>query len=124
MQFVIDCSKTEEMCDKAVNKFSLAFIYISARHKTQEMCDRVNSQNPFMLGYCPNRYKTQGMCDETADDCLAALKFIPDLFVTSKMLEKLDNPLHVNDDTLFYNDGLYKVTFFANQIHILAVENL
>ena len=56
MQFVIDCSKTQEMCDKAVNKFSLPFIYIPVRHKTQEMCDRVSSQNPFMLGYCPNRY--------------------------------------------------------------------
>ena len=88
------------------------------------MCDRVSSQDPFMLGFCLNRYKTQGMCDETADDCLAALKFIPDWFVTSKMLEKLDNPLQVNADTLFCNDDLYKVMFFANQIHILAVENL
>ena len=34
------------------------------------------------------------MCDEAVDNCLAALKFIPDWFVTSKMLEKLDNALH------------------------------
>ena len=34
------------------------------------------------------------MCDKAVDDCLATLKFIPDWFVTSKMLEKLDNSLH------------------------------
>ena len=77
-----------------------------------------------MVVYFPNRYKTQRICDGPADDCLAALKFIPDWFVTSKMLEKLDNPLHANDDVLFYNDDLYKVTFIANKINILAVEHL
>ena len=40
------------------------------------------------------------MCDEAADDCLAALKFIPDWFVTSKMLGKLYNAFHVNDNML------------------------
>ena len=42
----------------------------------------------------PDRFKTQMMYDEAVDDCLATLKFIPDWFVTSKMLEKLDNGLH------------------------------
>ena len=37
------------------------------------------------------------------------------------MLEKLDNALH-NDDAFFYNEDFDKVTFIANQRHILAVD--
>ena len=40
------------------------------------------------------------MCDGAVDDCLPALKLIPDWFATNKMLEKFDNTLHANDDTL------------------------
>ena len=47
-----------------------------------------------------------------------------DWFVTSKMLEKLNNALHANDDILFYNADFDKVTFIANQRHILAVDLL
>ena len=30
-------------------------------------------------------------CDEVVDNCLSVLTFVPDLFVTNKMLEKLDD---------------------------------
>ena len=86
------------------------------------MCERVISEDPFMLVYCPNRYKTQRMCGEDVDECLAALKSIPDWFVASKMLGKLDNVLHANDDILSYNEDLDKVTFVANQRHIPSVD--
>ena len=61
------------MCDKAVDKCFLTFIYCSDRCKTQEMCDRVISEDLFMLVYCPEKYITQMI-----DDCLAAFKFICD----------------------------------------------
>ena len=63
------------------------------------------------------------MCDEAVGDCLAALKFVPDWFVTSKMLEKLDNALHANDDILFYNEDFNKMRFISCHRYILA-ENL
>ena len=110
------------MCDKAVNRCFLAFIYILDRYKTQEICDRVISEDPFMLVYCPDRYKTQRMCGEAVDDYLAALKPIPDWFATSKILEKSDNALHANDDIFFYNEDFDKVTFIPNRKHILAVD--
>ena len=110
------------MCDKAINKCFLAFIYITDRHKTQEMCDRAVSEDHFMLVYCPYKYKTQRVCDEAVDDCLAALTFSPDWFVTRKMLEKHDHALHANDDILFYNEDFNKVTFIASQRHILAAD--
>ena len=80
------------------------------------MRGRVIFEDPFILVYCSDRYKTPIMCDEAADDCLAALKLLPDLFVTSKMLEKLDNALQANDDILFYKEDFEKVRFIANQI--------
>ena len=78
-------------------------------------------EDPFMIVYCPDRYKAQRMCDKAVDDCLAPLKFIPYWFVTSKMLENFDNALHANDDILFFNEDFDKITFIANQRHILAV---
>ena len=40
------------------------------------------------------------------------------------MLEKFDNALLTNHDILFYNADFDKVTFIANQRHILAVDDL
>ena len=85
------------------------------------MCDSVASGDSFMIVYWTNKYKTQRMCDEAVDNCLAALKFVSDWFVSSKMLEKFDNTLHAKDDILFYNEDLDKVTFIANQRHVLVV---
>ena len=86
------------------------------------MCDSVVSEDPFMIVYCPDKCKTQRMCDEAVDDFLAALKFVPDWCVTSKMIEKFYNALLANNDILFFNYNLNKVTFIANQRHILAVD--
>ena len=66
-----------------------------------------------MLVHWPDKYKPQKMCDEAVDNCLVALKFIPDWFVWSKMLEKLDNLLHANDDELFYNEDFDEVLFIV-----------
>ena len=45
-----------------------------------------------------------------------------DWFVTSKILEILDNALHANYDILFYNEDFDKVTFVACQRHILVAD--
>ena len=62
------------------------------------------------------------MYDEAVDGSLPALKFIPDWFVTCKMLEKLDNTLHANNDILFCNEDFHKVTFIANEGRVVAVD--
>ena len=110
------------MCDKAVNRYFLTFVYIPNQCKTQEMCDRVISEHPFLIVYCLDKYKTRKICNKAVDNCLAALKFILDWFVTNKMLEKLDNAFHPHDDILFYNEDFDKVTFIANQRYIIAVD--
>ena len=62
------------------------------------------------------------MCDEAVDDFLTALKFVPDCFFASKMLEKLDNALHVHDDILFYNEDFNKASFIACQRQFIAAD--
>ena len=84
------------------------------------MCGRAISVDPFMLVYCLEKDKTQEMCYEAVDNCLAALTFIPDWFVTSKMLEKLNNALQTKDDILFYDKNFDKIKFIVCQRHILA----
>ena len=91
------------------------FDAVPDQYKTQEICDIVVSLYPFLIVYCPDKYKTQKMCDEDVDDCLAELRLILDWFTTSKMLKKLDNVFHANDDILFYNKDFAKVTFIANK---------
>ena len=124
IKFVPDCYKTQEICDKAVNRCFLPFIHIHDWYKTEEKCHSNISEDPFSIMSCPYKYKTQRMCDDVVDDCLAAWKFVSDWFVTSKMLEKFDNALHANGDILFYsyNKDFDKVTFIANQRHILDID--
>ena len=76
-------------CDKAICNYVHTSEFVPNCYKTQQMCERVVSKNRFMLIQCPNRYKTQKMRDKAVDNYLAALKFIPDWFVTRKRLEKL-----------------------------------
>ena len=78
IQFFPKCCKTQEMCDKAFNKYFLAFIYISDRYKTQDMGDSIIFKDSFSIRYIPDQHKTQQMCYEAVDDCLAALKFVSD----------------------------------------------
>ena len=91
-------------------------------YKSQEICYSLVSENNFLIVYCPGKYKTYRMRDEAVGDCLATFKFTSDWFITSKMLEKFDNALCNNDDILFYNEDFDKVTFIANQGHILSVD--
>ena len=63
--------------------------------------------------------KTQQMCDEAVDNCLAPLKFISDWFITSKIIEEIDNALHADDDILFYNEDFDSSHM---QKHILAAD--
>ena len=97
-QFVPNSCKTQEMFDKAVNRWFLHLLiylyclyYLFTSH-------RAIPEDLFMLLYCPDKYKSQAICDEAVDDCLAAVKFIPDQFFTGNMPEKLPNALHAYDD--------------------------
>ena len=86
------------------------------------MCDKVVFKKPKMIKYCPCRCETQKMCDKAVDACLSALKFVPDWFVTSKMLEILDNVVLSNDDIdLDYTDSDV-VTFCSDGMDINTID--
>ena len=58
---------------------------------TQEMCDKIVSKESCKLKYCLDKFKTQEKCDKAIDSYLPPFKLISDLFVTNKMVEKLNN---------------------------------
>ena len=51
------------------------------------------------------------MYDKAVDVYLITLKFVPDMFVTNKMLEKLDKSLFSNGDIFFRDVDSNIVTF-------------
>ena len=70
------------------------------------------------------------MCDKPVDAFLPTLNFVPDWFVTSKMLEQLDNVLFSNDIKLDDLDTDI-LTFFSDDMdnntidpHLLCYLNL
>ena len=120
LQYNLFLHKIQKNCNKPTKMYDAKILHLS--YKIQEMYDSVVSENSSMIVYCSNRNKTQRMCDESVDDCLEALKFVPDWFVTSKMLEKINNALLAHDDMFFFNKDFHKVTFITNQINVLAVD--
>ena len=86
----------------------LILVNIKLKKKVTELFLKI-----FLCQYIVNGYKTERMCDEAIADCLAALKFIHGWFFTSKILEKTDNALYSNDDTLFYNEDFDKVNIYC-----------
>ena len=86
------------------------------------MCNRVVSGDHFIIIYCPDRFKIQRICDKAVEDWIAVLKLIPDWVVTMKLLQKFDGASQANDDILIFNEDFDKVTFIANQRHILTVD--
>ena len=97
------------------------FVCIPDRNKTQDMCNRVVYEDTLLIVYCPDKYKTQRMCEEAVDDFLATLKLISDLFVTSKMIQKLYTALYTDGNILYFNEDSGNATFCCNEVVILSV---
>ena len=122
IKFVPECFKTQEMCNKAVNRCFFVFNSIPDQQKTQKICDRVVSEDPFLKMYVPDQYKTQQMCDEAVDDFLAPWKFVPNWFVASKMIKILFTALYADENILYFNEGFGNVVFICNEMDILNMD--
>ena len=104
--------KTQEMCERAVEKAPWCLVYVPDEFKTREMCSRAVDQYPWCLPFVSDHLKTEEMCLKAVDQfvlcfqdipdqfksqemCLKAvkkypwcLKYVPDWFVTKEMCEK------------------------------------
>ena len=58
MENVLDCYKTQEMCEKSIKIYRYRQKLFSDKYKTQEMFKSFLLWEPFMLKNCPDRYKT------------------------------------------------------------------
>ena len=108
------------MCDKATDLYLSTIQFIPECYKTQEMCNKVAHTCFFLFYFFHDPFKTHKICDEAVDDCLVALKFIPDRFDASKMLEKFHYSLLVNDDILLFDENLVNSHFLPMNWVILV----
>ena len=123
IKFVPDCLMTQEMYDKAVNRWFLHLILFLINRKLKKCVTHLFLKIRFLIVDCPDKYKVQRMYEEAVDDSLAALKLIPDWFVTSKMTEKLFTALYADDNILYFNENSGNVLFSSNEMDILNIGN-
>ena len=64
------------------------------------------------------------MSDKAVDAFLSRLKFVPDCFVTTKLLEKLDDGVFSNGDIIFVNEYFVNAIFFNNDMGDILVSYL
>ena len=122
IKYVPDQFKTQEICDKAVDKCYFVFNFVSDQFKTEKMCNEVVSNDLFKLKYCHDRHKIQNTCDKAVDDCLASLKFVPDWFVLIKMIKKLLIALYAGGYILYFNEDSGGVVFSCNKMGIHSID--
>ena len=87
--------RTQEMCDRAIDKYPWCFRFVADKFKTQELCEKAVDKYPENFEYVPDRYITQEMCEKTFDEYpeldgreICSLDFIPDKFKTREICEK------------------------------------
>ena len=59
LEFVPECYKTQNMCDKDVNTYPSTIKYVPECLLTEEMCDKAINTYSFAFDSAPDRYKTQ-----------------------------------------------------------------
>ena len=74
-QFVLECYKAQEMCDKNLILAPLYLIVFVICIRLKKISDKI-APKPFMLKYCLGRYNTQEICDKDVDASLPGLKFV------------------------------------------------
>ena len=109
------CSKTEKVCEGAVEKNLWCLKYAPVDCNTDEMCEKVVKDEPCVMKYVPDHFKTQEMCEEAASmhsdhekfrtpcglllPMPSILLFIADHFKTQEMCSEADekNPLGLDE---------------------------
>ena len=53
---------------------------LSDNFKTQEMCNKAVEKDPCLLGEVPDHFKPQEMCNKAVEKDPCSLKYVPDCF--------------------------------------------
>ena len=64
-----------------------ALHHIPDRFKTQEMCNKAVEKDPWQLKDVPNHFKTEEMCNKAVRHYLFFLQFVPDWFATQQQID-------------------------------------
>ena len=82
LRFILDHLKTQEMCEKAVEKSPYQLGDFPDRFETQEMCIKAVEDEPDVIEYVTDHFKTEEMCEKAAEDDSWKLRFVLDYFKT------------------------------------------
>ena len=95
---------------------SVLLFFIPDHLKTQEMCEKAVEKSSHMLCHVPDHFKTQKMCDKAVRDDSFSLPCVPDWFVTQQQV-KLWHDYNKDDDGLTdWYDGYKKLKVQKAQI--------
>ena len=82
LKYVPDCFKTKRVCKKAVENKPENLRYVPDHLKTEEACYEAVRTNPLLFVYVPDRLKTKEICEWAIEDDPNTLEFVLDWFVT------------------------------------------
>ena len=91
--FIPDCFKTQDMCDKAVDEFPWCFRSVPDKFKTQKMCEKAFDEYPELdvresLDFIPDKFKTQEICAKAVDKYPQNFKYVPYHHISPEMCDK------------------------------------
>ena len=84
-----------------INPFS--FMYVPDFSKTQEICNGAVNEWPWLLKYVPDQYKSKEMCDDVVQRYPSSLQFVPNWFATQQQIKLWHDyrcPCHNEDNLL------------------------
>ena len=88
--FIPDHLKTQEMCEKAVEKSRWELNDVPDHFQTQEMWNEVIGMRPYMLDNVSDHFKIQEMCEKAVELDHLSLIYVPDWFVTQQKIGPWD----------------------------------
>ena len=101
LEFVSGLFKTKTMLKKAVEDDQESLEFVPDHFKTQGMCNEAIEVSPWQLKYVPDQYKMQRMCDKAVRGDSSTLQFISDWFVTQQQMY-----VWYDDDYCFHDDEI------------------
>ena len=68
LKLIPDCSKIQKTCNKAVHNYPNAFVLEC--YKTQDLCDKTNDTFFSIKKFVPECHKTLEMCNKAVNRCI------------------------------------------------------
>ena len=98
LEHLPDYLKTQEICEKVVEKEPSLLHGVPEHLKAQQMCEKAVEKGSSLLHCVPDHFKIQKMCEKAVNKYLLSLKHVPDWFVAQQQIDVWrDSSYYCND---------------------------